>query len=139
VRTDREDNGTFGIVGPTNYGFCEGDWFVWAGPGLGPITRSAFGPDLSRRWAQFTDGTSQTMLMAEVKNWQPYIRDCGTLSQINNPISDYEIEEPDREIELHKDVEVILSLRDARGNVVRREARYQIATKPGLAVLRSDP
>jgi len=53
-------------------------------------------------------------------------------------LSDYEIEEPDREIELHKDVEVILSLRDARGNVVRREARYQVATKPGLAVLRSD-
>jgi len=84
VRTDREDNGTFGIVGPTNYGFCLGDWFVWAGPAGGPITRSAFGPDLSRNWAAFADGTSQTMLLAEVKNWQPYIRDCGTLSQINN-------------------------------------------------------
>ena len=85
VRTDRENNGTFGIVGPTNYGFCLGDWFVWAGPGGGPITRSAFGPNLSRSWAAFTDGTSQTMLLAEVKNWQPYIRDCGILSQINNP------------------------------------------------------
>ncbi len=53
-------------------------------------------------------------------------------------LADYEIEEPDREIELHQDVEVILSLRDARGNVIRREARYQVATKPGLAVLRSD-
>ena len=53
-------------------------------------------------------------------------------------LSDYEIEEPDREIELHKDVEVILSLRDARGKVIRREARYQVATRPGLAVLRSD-
>jgi len=71
VRTDREDNGTFGIVGPTNYGFCLGDWFVWAGPGGGPITRSAFGPDLSRNWAAFTDGTSQTMLLAEVKNGNP--------------------------------------------------------------------
>jgi prepilin-type N-terminal cleavage/methylation domain-containing protein/prepilin-type processing-associated H-X9-DG protein len=86
VRSDRENNATFGIVGPTNYGFCLGDWFVWAGPVPGgPITRSAFGPNLSRRWAAFTDGMSLTMLLAEVKNWQPYIRDCGTLSQINNP------------------------------------------------------
>jgi len=85
VRSDREDNGTFGIVGPTNYGFCLGDWFVWAGPAGGPVTRSAFGPNLSRNWAAFTDGTSQTMLMAEVKNWQVNIRDCGVLSQINSP------------------------------------------------------
>ncbi len=53
-------------------------------------------------------------------------------------LADYEIEEPDREIELHKDVEVILSLRDAKGKAVRREAKYQVATKPRLAVLRSD-
>jgi hypothetical protein len=53
-------------------------------------------------------------------------------------LSDYEIEEPDREIQSHKDVEVILSPRDARGMVIRREARYQVATRPGLAVLRSD-
>jgi prepilin-type N-terminal cleavage/methylation domain-containing protein/prepilin-type processing-associated H-X9-DG protein len=85
ARSDRENNGTFGIVGPTNYGFCLGDWFVWAGPSGGPVTRSAFGPNLSRRWAAFTDGTSTTLLIAEVKNWQVNIRDCGTLSQINDP------------------------------------------------------
>ncbi len=84
VRSDRENNATFGIVGPTNYGFCLGDWFVFAGPTGGAVTRSAFGPNLSRRWADFIDGTSNTMLVAEVKNWQPYIRDCGTLSLINN-------------------------------------------------------
>jgi hypothetical protein len=53
-------------------------------------------------------------------------------------LSDYEIEEPDRPIRLHQDVEVILSLRDARGKGVRREARYQVGTHPTLAVLRSD-
>jgi prepilin-type processing-associated H-X9-DG protein len=87
VRQDRENNATFGIVGPTNYGFCLGDWFVFAGPAGGAVTRSAFGPNLSRRWADFTDGTSNTMLLAEVKNWQPYVRDCGRLSQINNAAS----------------------------------------------------
>jgi hypothetical protein len=53
-------------------------------------------------------------------------------------LTDYEIEEPDLPVALHKDGEVILSLRDPRGNRVRREARYQVATEPGLAVLRSD-
>jgi hypothetical protein len=51
---------------------------------------------------------------------------------------DYEIEEPDSPITLHQNVGVILSLRDARGNAVRREATYQVATEPALAVLRSD-
>jgi hypothetical protein len=54
-------------------------------------------------------------------------------------LADYEIDEPDAPIALHKDVEVILSLRDAAGKTVRREARYQVATEPTLAVLRSDP
>jgi prepilin-type N-terminal cleavage/methylation domain-containing protein/prepilin-type processing-associated H-X9-DG protein len=85
VRRDCENNATFGLVGPTNYGFCLGDWFVFAGPAGGPITRSAFGPNLSRRWADFTDGASDTLLMAEVKNWQVNIRDCGLLSRINDP------------------------------------------------------
>ena len=53
-------------------------------------------------------------------------------------LTDYEIEEPDRPIRPHEDVAVILSLRDARGKGARREARYQVGTDPGLAVLRSD-
>lgn len=53
-------------------------------------------------------------------------------------LSDYEIQEPDRPITMHMNVEVILSLRDARGKTVRREATYQVATSPALAVMRSD-
>ena len=53
-------------------------------------------------------------------------------------LAEYEIEEPDRPIRLHEDVNVILSLRDARGKPVRHEARYQVATEPALAVLRTD-
>ena len=34
-------------------------------------------------------------------------------------LPDYEIEGPDREIEMNKDVEVILSLRDPRAPVIR--------------------
>lgn len=76
---------SFGLIGGVNYGFCMGDWYVWGGPGGTVQTRSAFGVNLSRRWADFTDGTSQTLIMSEVKNYQPYVRDCGSLANINTP------------------------------------------------------
>ena len=79
----------YGNIGGVNFGFCMGDWYVWSGingsPAGDPLNRSAFGVNLQRRWADFTDGVSNTMLMSEVKNYQPYIRDCGSLSHINTP------------------------------------------------------
>jgi hypothetical protein len=53
-------------------------------------------------------------------------------------LSDYEIESPDVPSDPHADVEVVLSLRDARGKATQRVARYQVATEPALAVIRSD-
>ena len=38
--------------------------------------RSAFGPNMSRRLAAFTDGLSQTVLAAEVKAYTPAYHDC---------------------------------------------------------------
>ncbi len=76
---------TFGNVGINNYGWCMGDWFVWGSFGGPSPNRSAFGPNQSRKWADFTDGLSQTLLLGEVKSYQPYLRDCGGLSQINDP------------------------------------------------------
>lgn len=76
----------FGLIGGVNYGFCMGDWYVWNGAGHDqPHTRSAFGVNFSRRWADFTDGLSNTLLMSEVKNYQVTIRDGGGFSQINDP------------------------------------------------------
>ncbi len=54
-------------------------------------------------------------------------------------LSDYEIEPPHPPSGPHENVPVILSLRDKRGKAIQREARYQIAIEPALAVLRSDP
>ncbi len=85
VQTVSIDNVSFGVTGRTNYGFCEGDWFVWIGPTTSPLTRSAFGPNMSRQWSAFTDGTSQTIFVSEVKNYQPVVWDCSSLSLINNP------------------------------------------------------
>jgi len=77
---------SFGTIGGVNYGFCIGDWYVWDGKTTGSVPpRCAFGVNLARRWADFVDGTSQTLLMSEVKNYQPYIRDCGTLVNIHDP------------------------------------------------------
>lgn len=72
-------------LGISNYGFVQGEWFVWGGF-TGPQThRSAFGPNQSRRWAGFRDGLSQTLLMSEGKSFQNDYRDCPVLAHINDP------------------------------------------------------
>lgn len=75
----------FGLAGVTSYGFCMGDWYVWGGF-QAPPNRAAFAPNRSRKWAEFTDGTSQTLIASEVKTYQPYHRDCGSgLVNITDP------------------------------------------------------
>ena len=70
-----------GIYYPTNYGWCVGDWFAYGGiPGntgsIPSLTRSMFSINLSRRFASITDGTSNTVLGAEVKASCPQLRHC---------------------------------------------------------------
>jgi len=75
----------YGLSGVTSYGVNQGDWFVWGGFN-GPQNRNAFGMNRSRRIAEFTDGTSQTLFAAEVKTYQP-ASNCRTipLPSVNNP------------------------------------------------------
>ena len=61
---------------PTNYGFNYGTWFVYD-PATGNGGDGAFFPNASLTMATFTDGTSNTLLAAEVKGWQPYTRNGG--------------------------------------------------------------
>jgi prepilin-type N-terminal cleavage/methylation domain-containing protein/prepilin-type processing-associated H-X9-DG protein len=70
------------------YGFNEGDWFIWNalsanGTNNGPNTRGVFGPNLSRRIAEFTDGTSQTLLATDVKALNPFCQVGGQFSEAN--------------------------------------------------------
>jgi len=75
----------YGVSGVINYGLSGGDWFVWGGFN-GPQNRSAFGPNRSRRLAEFTDGLSQTLFGAEVKAYQTS-SNCRftTLPSVNDP------------------------------------------------------
>ena len=75
----------YGISGVINYGFCGGDWFVWGGFN-GPDNRQAFGPNRSRKLAEFTDGLSNTLWAAEVKTYQSASNCRFTpLPSVNNP------------------------------------------------------
>jgi len=72
----RDPGGGKSHLYPTTYGFNMGTWFVF-----NPQTRQggdgAFYPNSHLGLGAFTDGTSNTLLIAEVKAWQPYTRNGG--------------------------------------------------------------
>ncbi|MHB8863136.1 MAG: DUF1559 family PulG-like putative transporter [Pirellulaceae bacterium] len=69
---------------PTSYGFNLGTWFVFD-----PATRRGgdglFFPNSHLPLSAVRDGTSHTLLMAEVKAWQPYTRNGGPFPAIPPP------------------------------------------------------
>ena len=60
----------------TNYGFNYGPWFVFD-PASGKGGNGAFHPNSRIKFRDFLDGTTSTLLAAEVKAWQPYTRNGG--------------------------------------------------------------
>lgn len=78
---------TLNQTGVNSYGFNMGDWFIWGGYDSqfgGQGNRGAFGPNRSRKLADFIDGTSGTLLAAEVKTYQPRLDNCPS-SNLTNP------------------------------------------------------
>jgi prepilin-type N-terminal cleavage/methylation domain-containing protein/prepilin-type processing-associated H-X9-DG protein len=71
------------------YGFNEGDWFIWNALALNGTNnppaknRGVFGPNQSRRLAEFTDGTSQTVVATDVKALNPFCQVGGQFSEPN--------------------------------------------------------
>jgi prepilin-type N-terminal cleavage/methylation domain-containing protein len=61
------------FVYPLNYGFNFGTWFVYD-PATGAGGDGAFHPNSRFRAAQFSDGLSKTLCIAEVKAFTPYVR-----------------------------------------------------------------
>ena len=82
------DAGT--VFGGTNYGSNDGDWYVFSLPGgslpyAGQPSRSAFSVNLARKIAEFTDGTTNTILFSEIKSFQFRLK-CSSLStEIGSP------------------------------------------------------
>lgn len=64
------------ILYPTNYGFNFGTWFVFD-PATGRGGDGSFHPNSRHTLAAFTDGTSNTLMVSEVKAWNPYRRNAG--------------------------------------------------------------
>jgi prepilin-type N-terminal cleavage/methylation domain-containing protein len=91
--TDMRPHSLSGISTPvsgTNYGWNTGDWYVFGGVGaaaLGAQPRSPFFVNSRIRLNGVVDGTTKTIVAAEVKTFQAYIRDCGGLSTVTNPAS----------------------------------------------------
>ncbi len=72
----RDPGGGRSHLYPTNYGFNFGTWFVYD-PVTGEGGDGAFYPNASLRLSAVSDGTSNTLLVSEVKAWQPYRRNAG--------------------------------------------------------------
>jgi prepilin-type N-terminal cleavage/methylation domain-containing protein/prepilin-type processing-associated H-X9-DG protein len=65
---------TGAVISPTCYNACMGDWFVWYK--AGPVNRAPFGPNVSKPFAAFTDGLSNTMTFAECQVLHNQFRSC---------------------------------------------------------------
>jgi prepilin-type N-terminal cleavage/methylation domain-containing protein len=77
----RDFGGVKPTLYPTNYGFNFGTWFVY--DPAAPQSRKgdgAFYPNARLNTSDFKDGTSNTLLAAEVKAWTPYTRNGGPAS-----------------------------------------------------------
>jgi prepilin-type processing-associated H-X9-DG protein len=77
------DDGSLGGTGyaTTSYGTSDGDWYVWsvnwgATNSVGPMNRSLFGPNYSRRIAMVTDGLSNTLMASEGLIGHAQMRSC---------------------------------------------------------------
>jgi prepilin-type N-terminal cleavage/methylation domain-containing protein/prepilin-type processing-associated H-X9-DG protein len=82
------DGGT--VFGGTNYGSNDGDWYVFSLPGgslsyAGTPSRGAFAVNLARRIADFTDGTTQTVLFSEIKSFQFRLKCSSLTAEIGSP------------------------------------------------------
>lgn len=80
----RDPGGGKALLYSTNYGFNFGPWFVFnpqtnvGGPG-------AFFPNSNLKLSTFADGTSNTLLAAEVRSWTPYKRNGSGPPDPNDP------------------------------------------------------
>ena len=71
---------------PLNYAVNLGEWLV-IDPSTGDGGSGAFYPDSRLQTKHFGDGLSNTLMLAEVKAWQPYFRNASLASDPGIPTS----------------------------------------------------
>ena len=69
---------------PLNYAANYGEWFLW-NPGTNNFGTGVFGPNSRTGIRDITDGTSNTLAIAEVKAFQYYLRDAGAVVSSSLP------------------------------------------------------
>jgi len=69
---------------PLNYAVNLGTWFVYA-PDSGQGGNGIVYPNSRTNFASLRDGTSNTLAFAEVKAWNPYLRDGGNPNGLGSP------------------------------------------------------
>lgn len=69
---------------PTNYGFNMGTWLVYD-PKTNKGGDGVFFPNSQLPLRRITDGTSNTLMISEVRAWTPYTRNGGSPTQANIP------------------------------------------------------
>ena len=70
---------------PLNYAFNVGTWFIYDRQ-TGIAGNGAIAPNSRTADRDFTDGMSNTLAAAEVKAWQPYLRDGGNPAALGAPV-----------------------------------------------------
>ena len=65
----------------TSYGTCDGDWYVWSvnwgsTNTVGPMNKSMFGPNYTRRLADILDGSSNSLAVSEGSIGHGQMRGC---------------------------------------------------------------
>jgi prepilin-type N-terminal cleavage/methylation domain-containing protein len=70
---------------PLNYGANMGTWFIYD-PAAKEGGDGAFAADGTHDFGAITDGTTHTLCFAEVKTYQPYLRESGNPDAPNVPI-----------------------------------------------------
>ncbi len=85
----RDDNGDPKHY-PLNYGYNAGVWFVYD-PVRQQVGQGMFTANQTMRFRDCLDGLSNTLAFAEVKAWNPYLRDVGIGGEVATPESAEEI------------------------------------------------
>ena len=80
TNTELRDKNGVPTYAPLNYGVNLGTWAVWDPAKPGKVGNGTFQPTTGIRIRNIKDGMSATMMISEVKTYNPYIRNSGTPS-----------------------------------------------------------